>query len=57
VSAEPTPPGTWTVHQYEPVPTETGSGPAAPSLAHSGVYDHPAVLADLTAWMKERAAG
>jgi hypothetical protein len=55
VSADATPPGAWTVHQYEPVPTAAAAGPAAPSLAHSGVYDHPKVLEELTAWMRKQA--
>lgn len=54
LSAEATPLGTWTVHQYEAVLSDAGGGrQAVPGLTHSRVYDQPDVLEDLVTWMKE----
>jgi hypothetical protein len=53
MSAEATPLGSWTVHQYEPVLTDARVGrQAAPALTHSWVYDQPDVLEGITTWMK-----
>jgi hypothetical protein len=54
--AEPTPNGTWTAHQYEPVRSYSVSREAAPGLTHSWIYEQSDVLAGLTTWMKECAA-
>jgi hypothetical protein len=54
MSAEATPLGAWTVHQYEPVLNDTSVGrEVAPALTHSWVYDQSDVLQGLTTWMKE----
>jgi hypothetical protein len=53
MSAEATPLGTWTIHQYERVICAANVGDQdTPPLNHSWVYDHSDVLKDLTAWMK-----
>jgi hypothetical protein len=53
MSAEATPAGTWTIHQYEPIPRVASAlDLAAPALHHSAVYDQSDVLRDLTAWMR-----
>jgi hypothetical protein len=54
MSAEASPSGTWTIHQYEPRLTGAGtSREAVAPLTHSWVYDQPEVLHDLTTWMCE----
>ena len=57
VSAEATPLGTWTVHQYSPVLGQGIVGrEEAPALIHSWLYDQENLLDDLTTWMKGCAA-
>lgn len=46
VSAEPTPPGIWSIHQLE---TDTVQG-----LMHSRVYEDPIALEQLVAWIQKR---
>jgi hypothetical protein len=56
MSAEATPLGTWTVHQYEPVLSASVGREVAPPLTHSWIYDQSDVLDGLTTWMKECTA-
>lgn len=46
VSAEETPPGIWTVHQFSSVPQAEGR-----MLGHSSTYSHPGVIAALGRWI------
>jgi hypothetical protein len=53
LSAEATPLGTWTVHQYQADRGHAAGGrQAAPGLTHSRVYDQSDVLEGLVTWMK-----
>jgi hypothetical protein len=52
VSAEPTPPGVWTVRQLRPEPDRAAD--AGPTLMHSVSYQDTAAIAALIDWMQAR---
>lgn len=52
VSAEPTPPGVWTVRQLHPEPDCAPD--AGPALMHSVAYQDTAAIAALVDWMQAR---
>ena len=52
VSAEPTPPGVWTVRQLRPEPDSAGD--ASATLMHSVAYQDTAAIASLIEWAHER---
>jgi hypothetical protein len=51
VHSEPTPLGTWTVHQYASADGSAVTGQTTPALVHSRIYGHEQALLDLTTWM------
>ena len=52
VSAEPTPPGVWTVRQLRPEPDSASD--ASATLMHSVAYQDTAAIASLIDWAQER---
>jgi len=58
-SAETTPPGVWTLHQFLPDVTESNGGAGdsksdgrSSFFAHSSGYNHPAALETLVTWLR-----
>jgi pimeloyl-ACP methyl ester carboxylesterase len=55
VTAEPTPPGRWTVWQFRPGQSAAGSN-SGRRLMHSATYEHEDALGEMVVWMRGRLA-
>lgn len=53
VTAEATPPGRWTVHQFVPAGTEVHNG-GTPPMAHSAIYEDERAIDAIVEWVRSR---
>lgn len=56
VTAEATPPGKWTVHQFVPMGSEAHDG-GPPPMAHSAIYDDGRAIDAIVEWIRSRPHG